>query len=56
MTLNFKVISIYLCLEDCPFLLWFGVSACFLTLLAPPEAQERSLLQMFNETFIDDHL
>ena len=46
MTLNFKVMSIYLRLEDCSFLLWFGVSACFLTSLATPEAQERSKLQM----------
>ena len=47
MTLNFKAMSIHLRLEDCSFLLWFGVSACFLTSLAPPEAQERSKLQMF---------
>ena len=44
MTLSFKVMSIYLRLEDCSFLLWFGVSACFLTSLVPPEAQERSKL------------
>ena len=45
MNLSLKVMSIYLRLEDCSFLLWFGVSACFLTSLAPPEAQERSKLQ-----------
>ena len=47
MTLNVKAMSIHLRLEDCLFLLWFGVSACFLTSLAPPEAQE---------TCIGDHL
>ena len=46
MTLNFKVMSIHLLLEDCLFLLWFGVSGCFLTSLALPEEQERSKLQM----------
>ena len=45
MTLSFKVMSIYLRLEDYSFLLWFGVSACFLTSQAPPEAQETSKLQ-----------
>ena len=46
--------SIYLRLENCSFLLWFGVSACFLTSLTPPEAQER--LQTLNETSIGNHL
>ena len=45
MTLSFKVMSIYLGLEDCLFLLRFGVSAYFLTLLTLLEAQERSKLQ-----------
>ena len=45
MTLSLKVMSIYLCLETVHFFLWFGVAACFLTSLAPPEAQERSKLQ-----------
>ena len=43
--LSFKVMSMYLRLEDCSFLLWFGVSACVLTSLTPLEAQERSKLQ-----------
>ena len=41
MTLSFKVTSIYLRLENCSFLLRFGVSACVLTALAPPEPQEK---------------
>ena len=34
MTLSFKVMSMYLCLEDCSFLLWFGVSACFFNIVS----------------------
>ena len=51
MTLSFRVMSVHLRLEDYSFLLWFGVSVCFLTLLAPPEAQESC-----NETCISDHI